>query len=194
MITPQDRAFKILLARERGYNDLAIAKVMNCSPGRVQWFVNEGRRLGPLAPIPHLLRNDFEYVNRRPKKKMPRKNWPHSLSSPTSSVLVQPSSLSTKFSVIPDNDKIWIVRKYVSPVARIFNDVLGRYRLTKQEMLSACQKRGLVRARQDLMWQLRQIGMSYPQIARTAGRTDHSTAVHAVKRHQERLDKRRENV
>jgi chromosomal replication initiation ATPase DnaA len=68
-----------------------------------------------------------------------------------------------------------------------------RHNLTRHDVLSKSRQYHVVRARQHCYWHFRQKivngrPMSYPEIARLFGR-DHSTVIHGIDVHIERLHK-----
>lgn len=54
------------------------------------------------------------------------------------------------------------------------------------DIFGACRFRQIARARQYAMWLLREQGFSFPEIGRRFDR-DHSTVIHAVRAHAERI-------
>lgn len=72
--------------------------------------------------------------------------------------------------------------------ADILREVAFRNGLTVEEMLAATRKKTFAHARQEAMWEIRQrTKLSLPQIARRMRLKDHTTVLHGVRRHEERL-------
>ena len=75
----------------------------------------------------------------------------------------------------------------------IIRQVAQKYGYTAFELKSARRARGLVRARHEAMWVCRkQTQNSLPQIGRAFGGRDHTTVLHACRRHEERMAKEAE--
>jgi chromosomal replication initiator protein len=78
-------------------------------------------------------------------------------------------------------------------MASIVADVADAHRLAVSALLGPTRLKGVVAARQEAMWRIRQVmgpdgvtpRYSLPQIGRHFSR-DHSTVIHACKRHLER--------
>lgn len=82
-------------------------------------------------------------------------------------------------------------------MARIIADVAERHRLPVKMMLTRSPARRFSWPRQEAAWELRQETKtdgspkwSYPHIAARLNWEDHTTAMHAVRAHQARLDAR----
>lgn len=74
------------------------------------------------------------------------------------------------------------------PLREVILDVCDRRGLTMAELISPRRNAVLVWARQEAMWECRrQTSASLPQIARALGREDHTTAIHGIRKHQERM-------
>lgn len=75
------------------------------------------------------------------------------------------------------------------PLREVILEVCDRRGLTMAELMSPRRNAVLVWARQEAMWECRrQTSASFPQIARALGRQDHTTAIHGVRQHQERME------
>lgn len=73
-------------------------------------------------------------------------------------------------------------RKIVTAVAKC-------YGLTFFDLLKKRRTPHLVRARHHAMWELkRSTFMSFPEIAKLLGGMDHTTVMHGVRKHQERIE------
>lgn len=71
----------------------------------------------------------------------------------------------------------------------VLEEVAEKHGLTVTEMLARRRAKPIVHARQEACWRLvKELGYSYPQVARRCNYYDHTTALHAVRKHQERLD------
>lgn len=67
--------------------------------------------------------------------------------------------------------------------------VANRHDLTLKQMTSRCRERTFAWPRQEAAWEMAQRDRwSLPQIALTLGWTNHTTAMHAIRAHQKRLD------
>lgn len=67
--------------------------------------------------------------------------------------------------------------------------IAKRYGFTIRDLKARSRLKHLVRARQHVMWQLREdTPMSLPEIGRFFGGLDHTTVLHGVRRHQARID------
>lgn len=72
----------------------------------------------------------------------------------------------------------------------IVEEVAAKHGVFMSDMRSVRRGRAQVAARHEAMWRLRnETTMSLPEIGRRLGGRDHTTVLHGVKRHQERLDK-----
>lgn len=71
---------------------------------------------------------------------------------------------------------------------KIAKAVAKAHGITFQELVSARRHAHLVKARQHAMYEMRQnTGLSLPQIGKIIGKRDHSTVLHALRRHEARL-------
>lgn len=71
---------------------------------------------------------------------------------------------------------------------RILREISEYHGLTREALVGNCRTQRFVRARQHLFWRLRnETGWSTPRIGQFAGGKDHTTVLHGVRRHQERL-------
>lgn len=92
----------------------------------------------------------------------------------------------------PIRDIIWLPPKRIT-AKEILEAVAHRHDMTVAEMLAASRKMRFVRARQEAMWEIRQrTKLSLPQIAGRMRIKDHTTILHGVRKHQERLAARQE--
>jgi len=81
-------------------------------------------------------------------------------------------------------------RSPMTRVMRIKQEVADKHGLAIREMIGPCRKRPLVYARFELMARLRQeTRLSLHAIGRHCGGRDHSTVVHGIKRHLDRLER-----
>jgi len=84
-------------------------------------------------------------------------------------------------------DIIWLPATPVS-AKDIIAAVAQKNGLTVEEMLAARRKKKLAHARQEAMWEIRQrTKLSLPQIAHRMRLKDHTTVLHGVRRHEERM-------
>jgi chromosomal replication initiator protein len=66
--------------------------------------------------------------------------------------------------------------------------IAEKYGLSPEDLQSPKRTRDIVRPRQEAMHEMYQTGRwSYPRIARFFGGMDHTTVIHGVRRHAERL-------
>jgi len=71
--------------------------------------------------------------------------------------------------------------------AIIMQDVAERHGLTVDDIKSPSRVHRIVVARQETYYLLREAGYSYPQIGRFCGGRDHSSVVHGVGMHENKL-------
>ncbi len=84
-------------------------------------------------------------------------------------------------------DIIWLPRSRVTS-KEVMQHVASRHGMTVDEMLTTSRERRFVRARQEAMWEIRQrTHLSLPQIAQRFGHKDHTSVLHAVRVHGERV-------
>ena len=79
----------------------------------------------------------------------------------------------------------------VGPARQLLADVAAAHSLSQEDILGPSRKLRIVRARQEVMWRLRQapFGWSYHRIGRFMRSRDHTTALHGVRQHQARLER-----
>jgi hypothetical protein len=78
---------------------------------------------------------------------------------------------------------------------RIARAVAAAHHITVEEMFSERRHRHLSHARWHAQWEIRQrTKLSLPQIAKFTGVFDHSSVVHGLKRHEERLGLRSRRI
>jgi chromosomal replication initiator protein len=67
----------------------------------------------------------------------------------------------------------------------ILREVAANRGVQPQEILSRDKTRRVVKVRDEVIWRWRsELGYSYPKIARHIGMRDHTSALHAVRRHE----------
>ena len=78
-----------------------------------------------------------------------------------------------------------------SSARQMLADVAVARSTTTEAILGPSRLARLVRARQEVMWRLRQapFGWSYHRIGRFMRSRDHTTALHGVRQHQARLER-----
>lgn len=70
----------------------------------------------------------------------------------------------------------------------IIKETALKHHVSVNDILSPRRDRGTVAARQESMWRCKQeTTFSLPQIGRAHGGRDHTTAIHSIRRHEERL-------
>lgn len=75
-----------------------------------------------------------------------------------------------------------------SSMRGISERVAARWDLTLDDLKGQSRKRFIARPRQEAMWHMYQTGrFSLPQIGQFLGGRDHSTILHGVRRHAERI-------
>lgn len=75
-------------------------------------------------------------------------------------------------------------------VHSIIHEVAKKHNLTWIEITGAQRHAAFVHARQEIMYRAsKETHASLAQIGRTLGNRDHTTVIHGIRRHQERLDK-----
>lgn len=81
--------------------------------------------------------------------------------------------------------------KILHPATRILREVASKHGLTVEEMTAPSRWRKPERIshpRQEAMWRMRQeTTLSFPEIARRCGMKDHTSAMHGVRKHKDRL-------
>ena len=71
---------------------------------------------------------------------------------------------------------------------QIISEVCEKHGIPYDVILWTTRVRPVVLARHELMYRLRrELMLSYPQIAKRVGVKDHSTVIHGVKAHEERM-------
>ena len=71
---------------------------------------------------------------------------------------------------------------------QIIAEVCAKHSVGVAQLVGNQRNRQVSAARQEAMYRMRtETTMSYPQIARRLGRADHSTVMHGIKRHLERV-------
>lgn len=96
--------------------------------------------------------------------------------------------------MIPARDVIWLPGRTVTG-REIIAQVAQRRDVTVADITGPSRKRHIAYARQEAMWEMRQrTKLSYPQIAHICGRTNHTTAIHAVKAVEKRLAEAQERA
>lgn len=70
----------------------------------------------------------------------------------------------------------------------IIAEVAERHKLTPADLRGPCRRRAISWPRQEAMWELQQrTRLSTPQIGDLLGGRDHTTVLHGLKRHKERM-------
>ena len=70
-------------------------------------------------------------------------------------------------------------------VLELIDAVSAETGIPAKQIRGRCRKAHIVRARQIVMYEARQLGLSYPQIARAMGK-DHTTIIHGVRAEEQR--------
>lgn len=68
-------------------------------------------------------------------------------------------------------------------VAALAKKIAAQHCVDFAELMSRSRRRPVVRARHELMWKLRQAGLSYPRIARALA-VDHTGVIYGVHKHE----------
>lgn len=72
--------------------------------------------------------------------------------------------------------------------ARLMGEIAAAYGVTVEQICGPSRKRAVAWPRQELMWVLYKTGRySMPQIARFIGGRDHTTVLHGIRKHEERM-------
>ena len=75
-----------------------------------------------------------------------------------------------------------------TPSFRIMREVSEKHEMTIRQMKGDSRKFRFVKARQEAAYRLRlELGYSLPQIGRLLGKRDHTTILHAIRRHAKNL-------
>lgn len=84
------------------------------------------------------------------------------------------------------------------PCARwmpVIADVCRRHRVSPKELFQGFKDESIVPCRHEVWWTLRNtFGSSYPQIGQRMGGYHHTSILHGVRKHQERLDAARSSA
>lgn len=85
------------------------------------------------------------------------------------------------------------LRRRRPALSQIMYEVCAKYGVRKIDLMSMRRTRDLVAPRQEYFYRARmETKMTLPQIAQFCGDRDHSTAVHGIKKHQQRIAAYRE--
>jgi len=80
-----------------------------------------------------------------------------------------------------------------TPFIEIERQVAARHGVSVAELRGPCRARRVAWPRQELMWRARrETRLSLPQIGERLGGRDHTTVIHGVRAHQDRLDRARD--
>ena len=75
-----------------------------------------------------------------------------------------------------------------TPARTILNEVAEKYGMTVQAVQSACRKKNFVAARQEASYRMSsELKFTLNQIGKLVGGRDHTTVLHAIRRHQKNL-------
>lgn len=66
--------------------------------------------------------------------------------------------------------------------------VCHKHGVTQEMLIGKRRTKPIVLARHEAMWGLRKLGLSYPRIGALLGGRDHSTVIHGVRKHAERIN------
>lgn len=79
--------------------------------------------------------------------------------------------------------------RLVTIADQIIAEVAAKHKLTVQMLKSHRRWKEIVEARQEVFWRLsRETEMSLPMMGRKLGGFDHTTCLHSIRKHQERID------
>jgi hypothetical protein len=84
--------------------------------------------------------------------------------------------------------------KHLSEAQKIMYEVAVKHGIRLEDLRSPIRIKRFVLARHEAMWEIKRQrpGLSLPQIGRLFGNRDHTTVLHAIRKHQERLDAQKE--
>ncbi len=83
-----------------------------------------------------------------------------------------------------------IVADEVTTWKRIILETCNKHNISYNEIISNRRATNIVWARQEAMWRMKtETSMSYPAIGKRFGGKDHTTVLHSVRKHEERLAK-----
>jgi len=84
--------------------------------------------------------------------------------------------------------------KNLSETQRILYDVALKHGIRVSDICGQSRQKNFVLARHEAMWEIkkRRPSMSLPKMGKLFGDRDHSTVLHAIRKHQERLDAQKE--
>jgi hypothetical protein len=78
--------------------------------------------------------------------------------------------------------------RFLTKADMILGEVAEKHDLSIFELKSHRRNARIVAARQEAMWRLsRETTLSLPQIAKKCGGFDHTTALHSIRKHEERM-------
>jgi len=82
--------------------------------------------------------------------------------------------------------------KHLSEAQKIMYEVAVKHGIRLEDLRSPIRIKRFVLARHEAMWEIRRQrpGLSLPQIGRLFGGRDHTTILHGIRAHQERLNAR----
>jgi chromosomal replication initiation ATPase DnaA len=75
----------------------------------------------------------------------------------------------------------WADRRRPAYLDALMAEAARRWKVTQHDILGPSRLRKCVRARQAVMWVLREQGLSFPHVAHLMERKDHTTVMHAVR-------------
>ncbi len=136
--------------------------------GQIQWAADRGRPAVPVVP-----RNRVEKPAARPKQA------PEPPTAAMPEVIISPFGMSFTYGD-PEQQ---------SPsMMRIIREVAAEHDLTEGAIVGERRTKEIVAARQHAMWRLAQEQRwSLARIGRVLGGRDHTTIIHGVRRHEQRL-------
>jgi len=71
---------------------------------------------------------------------------------------------------------------------QIIAEVAEKHGFTREDMESPCRRKPIALARQEAMWELRKrTSLSLPHIGMFLGNRDHTTVMHGIRRHEQRI-------
>lgn len=78
--------------------------------------------------------------------------------------------------------------KVIGPARRIIDEVAAKHEFSSAAIVGRSRKKAIVAARNEAAWRIvNELGYSLPQTGKLLDR-DHSTVIHACRRHEESLD------
>ena len=91
---------------------------------------------------------------------------------------------------IDEYGNIVVHELFTPPWKRIACEVAAKHQVSMTDLFSARRDQMVVRARHEIFWRCRyETTMSLPQIGKRFGDRDHTTVLHGIRKHTQRMEK-----